>query len=170
MTLSITSAGMSALRELENAAMPTGRLSTPEPTIAFTRLTVDEATLLPVDSDSVAAATSGAERLSRAGSCGRSCCCGISASAVERRTSAARTRRIVASSGCRPWPDLMAEGSTWRTHWIPAATVSPCAHCAHRCMRHVTASLFLCLPLRRAGPWQLETGCALQLSPRCGTA
>ena len=137
MTLSITSAGMSALRELENAAMPTGRLSTPEPTIAFTRLTVDEATLLPVDSDSVAAATSGAERLSRAGSCGRSCCCGISASAVERRTSAARTRRMqqracCCSSGCRPWPDLMAEGSIWRPPYClqvglygrpPAATV-----------------------------------------------
>ena len=63
MTLSIVSAGISALRELENAAMPTGRLSTPEPTMALTRLTVDDATLLPVDSESVAAATSGAVRL-----------------------------------------------------------------------------------------------------------
>ena len=91
MTLSIVSAGISALRELENAAMPTGRLSTPEPTMALTRLTVDDATLLPVDSESVAAATSGAVRLRRTGSCGRTCCCGTSASAVERRRATATT-------------------------------------------------------------------------------
>ena len=45
--------GTSAAGELVNAAIPTGRLSTPTPTMAFTRLMVEEARDEPVSSASL---------------------------------------------------------------------------------------------------------------------
>ena len=49
-------AGTTPLREEEKAAIPTGRLSTPEPTIALTRLMVDDdSEALPAVESSAAA-------------------------------------------------------------------------------------------------------------------